>query len=307
MINCPHIPKDFEDTILSTWGQKGRAWLDRLPSLIDTYTERWGLTIRSPLPSPSYSFVAFVKTPDATDAVLKMAVPNPELHTEVDALRAFAGGPAVPLLEADPDHGALLLQRISPGTPLTEIEDDEYAIAIAASLIGDLPVAPPEGNVFPTVERWARAFDRLRTRFGGSTGPVPAHLVDKAERLLTELQATERERALLHGDLHHRNILLSEEDGWLAIDPKGVIGDPVYEAARLQHNPIPGLLKTPSPRAVAQRRVEILAAVLEEDPARLLGWAFFDAVLAACWSVEEDGRQLDHHLACVRLLDELVG
>ena len=305
-MNRPQVPRDFEDTILSTWGQEGRAWLDRLTSLIDTYTESWNLTIHSTLPNPSYSFIAYAKTADGTDAVLKIGVPNPELRNEIDALRAFARGPAVPLLRADSDQGVVLLRRIKPGTPLAEIEDDDGATITAASLILDLPAAPPHGRVFPTIKRWAQAFERLRSRFGGSTGPVPVHLVDNAERLLVDLQASRMEKLLLHGDLHHRNILLSQEAGWLAIDPKGVVGDPAYEAARLQHNPIPGFLRLPSPEAVARRRVDILAGVLGEDRARLLAWAFFDAVLAACWSVEEDGQRLDYHLACARLFEQLV-
>ena len=302
----PHLSRHFEDIIVSTWGREGRAWLDRLPSLIEAYAERWNLTIRSPLTTPSYSLIVYVTTADATDAVLKMGVPNPELRTEVHALRAFARGPVVPLLDADPGQGVLLLKRIRPGTPLVEMADDERATMTAASVIRDLPVAPPQTHGFPTVESWALAFGRLRTRFDGSTGPIPAHLVDKAERLLVDLQASAMQEALLHGDLHHRNILLSGENRWLAIDPKGIIGDPAYEAGRLQHNPIPGFLNVPSPAAVARRRVDILASVLEEDRARLFAWAFFDAVLAACWDVEEDGRHLDYHLACARLFDELA-
>jgi streptomycin 6-kinase len=101
------------------------------------------------------------------------------------------------------------------------------------------------------------------------------------------------------------NILSGGEDRWVAIGPKGVIGDPAYEAARLQHNPIPRFLSMDRPRRVAQRRVEILASILREDCSRLLAWAFFDAVLAACWSIE-DGDDWQYFLACAELLDEMV-
>jgi streptomycin 6-kinase len=87
---------------------------------------------------------------------------------------------------------------------------------------------------------------------------------------------------LLHGDLHHENIRADRERGWVAIDPKGVIGAPAHEAAWFQHNPIPGFLSMDDPRGVARRRVEILASILGADRARLLAWAFFDAVLGAC-------------------------
>lgn len=299
------VSGEFRHRIVSVWGEEGKAWLDRLPTLIATCTERWGLSVQSPLPDLSYNFVAFVVTADGTEAVLKIGVPNPELTTEIDALRVYRGGPVVELLEADRQLGALLLRRLIPGTPLSEAKEDEEATVIAARLMRNLPIAEPPDHGFPTIGDWALAFDRLRARFDGGTGPLPSRIVDKAERLLQALQTSTRRKMLLHGDLHHDNILSDGEEDWVAIDPKGVIGDPAYEAARFQHNPIPGFLSMDDPRAVARRRVEILASILEEDRSRLLAWAFFDAVLAACWSAEE-GTDWAYHVACAELLDGMV-
>jgi streptomycin 6-kinase len=131
-------------------------------------------------------------------------------------------------------------------------------------------------------------------------------MVEKAERLLEELQASSPRNALLHGDLHHDNILSDAEDGWVAIDPKGVTGDPAYEAARFQHNPVPGFLSVDAPHAVARRRADILSSILEGDRSRLLAWAFFDTVLSACWSIEEHGHNLRYHLSCAEVFDRLV-
>ena len=299
------LSEAFRRRIVSVWGEEGEAWLERLPLLIEACAERWALSIRAPAPDLSYNFVAFVVTANGTEAVLKIGVPNPELTTEIDALRAYAGGPVVELLEADRRLGALLIRRLIPGMPLSEAEEDEEATVIAARLMRDLPIEEPPDHGFPTVEKWALAFDKLRARFDGGTGPLPGRMVGKAERLFRELQRSSSCRMLLHGDLHHENIRVDGERGWVAIDPKGVIGAPAYEAARFQHNPIPGFLSMDDPRAVAQRRVEILASILGEDRMRLLAWAFFDAVLAACWSVEE-GTHCQYHLACAELFDRTV-
>lgn len=282
------LSPEFTNRIISVWRDEGREWLDRLPTLVATCARRWGVTVEAPLPVLSYNFVAYVTRQDGTPAVLKIGVPNPELRTEIEALRAFQARPAVELLEADHRLGALLLKRVIPGTPLTGQPDDEEATVIAAHLMRDLPVPEPADHPFPTVARWARAFDRLRVRFHGKTGPLPAGMVEKAERLLEELQASRSENRLLHGDLHHDNILAGG-GSWVAVDPKGVIGDPAYEAARFQHNPIPGFLSMARPQEVVHRRVDILASILGEDRSRLLAWAFFDAMLSTCWSVEEDG------------------
>jgi len=297
------LPESFRQRVASVWGERGEAWVERLPRLLAQCAARWGLTVQSPLPALSYSFVALVVQADGQEAVLKIGVPNRELTTEIEALRAFQGRPVVELLAADRQLGALLLRRLIPGTPLSHLRDDGEATLIAAHLIRDVPMSKPVDHAFPTVGDWAQAFGRLRARFNGGTGPLPRRLVEKAEDLLSQLHTSSRPRQLLHGDLHHDNILSDGGTTWVAIDPKGVIGDPAYEAARLQHNPIPGFLAMEHPRRVARRRLEILASILETDRSRLLAWAFFDAMLAACWSVEEDG-DWRYHLACAELFDE---
>jgi streptomycin 6-kinase len=301
------LSEAFRRRVTSVWGAAGKEWLDRLPTLITTCAERWALSIQSSLPDLSYNFVAFAVTRDGTEVVLKLGVPNPELTTEIDALRAFQGGPVVELLEADDQLGALLIRRLVPGTPLSHAEDDKRATVIGVQLIRDLPIAEPSDHQFPTIGDWGLAFDRLRARFDGETGPLPSRMVDKAEELLQALQASTRRKMLLHGDLHHDNILSNGEDDWVAIDPKGVIGDPAYEAARFQHNPIPRFLSMDRPRMVAQRRVEILASILREDRSRLLAWAFVDAMLAACWSIEDNEDNWGYSLSCAELFDGMVG
>jgi streptomycin 6-kinase len=298
------VSQEFRHRITSLWGEEGRKWLDRLPALVKTCAERWTLSVESPLPVMAYNFVAFAVTAGGTRAVLKIGVPNSELTTEIEAVRAFQGGPVARLLEADSQLGALLLMRVIPGTPLSELDDDEEASLIGARLIRQLPVPEPSHHHFPAVADWALAFDRLRTRFDGRTGPLPASMVDQAERLCDELRASSTGNMLLHGDLHHDNILYDGEKGWVVIDPKGVVGDRAYEAARFQHNPIPGFLSMDRPEEVVQRRVGILAPILQEDRSRLLAWAFFDAMLAACWSIEEGADDWQYFLSSARVLHD---
>ena len=198
------------------------------------------------------------------------------------------------------------MQRLVPGAPLSVLKEDEQATVIAAQLMRDLPIPEPPSHQFPTIERWALAFDRYRERFDGKDGPLPKNVLEKAEGLFRDFQTPSPERRLLHGDLHHENILSNGEECWLAIDPKGVIADPAYEAARFQHNPIPQFLSRENPRAVAQRRSEILASILEVERARLLAWGFFDAVLAALWCIEENADNWHYLLSCAEILDTLT-
>src|SRR5438067_1309862 len=89
----------------------------------------------------------------------------------------------------------------------------------------------------------------------GAAGRVRGALGGQAEAIFAALLATQVAPVLLHGDLHHENILAAARQPWLAIDPKGVVGEPAYEAGALLRNPLPWLLEQPDPRGVTARRV----------------------------------------------------
>jgi streptomycin 6-kinase len=147
----------------------------------------------------------------------------------------------------------------------------------------------PADHSFPTVADWGRGFARLRAEFNGRTGPFPAKVVDKAEQLFAGLLASAAAPVLLHGDLHHENILQAKRRPWLAIDPKGVVGEPAYEVGALLRNPIPHMFEE-SPdnlRRRQARRLDILAEMLNIDRQRLWGWSLAQAVLSAWWSYED--------------------
>src|SRR5690606_32629292 len=100
----------------------------------------------------------------------------------------------------------------------------------------------------------------------------------------------------LHGDLHHDNIMSSDR-GWLAIDPKGLIGDPAYETANVFINPERGTEIAADPKRIAAR-ADILSQRLGYTRKRILGWAAAHAALSACWDIE-DGNAITVQLACL--------
>jgi streptomycin 6-kinase len=164
---------------------------------------------------------------------------------------------------------------------------------------------PPE-HPFPSVAEWAAGLGRLRDHFGGTSGPFPTTLVEAAEGLFTELISSMSEPVLLHGDLHHANILAAERQPWLALDPKGLVGEPAYEVGAFLRNPMPQLFAAPQPGRILARRVDQLAEELGFDRARLLGWGLAQAVLAAWWSFEDHGYGWEPWIACAELLAALI-
>jgi streptomycin 6-kinase len=105
------------------------------------------------------------------------------------------------------------------------------------------------------------------------------------------------ETFLLHGDLHHWNILSTDRELWLAIDPKGVLGEPAYEVGAWLRNPFPQILTFDQPRKVIARRLDQFADQLTLARDRMLGWGIAQAVLASWWSFEDEGDDWDSWLA----------
>ena len=277
------LPSRFIRTIIEVFPDEGADWLEQLPDLIAHFEARWSLRVEAPFTNLTYNYVAPARRADGSAAVLKLGVPNKEANTEIEALRLYDGQGMARLLEADAGQGALLLERLAPGTPLVSIDDDDRATELAGQVMRQLRQPLPPAHRFPTVEKWAAGLGRLRHQFGGGTGPLPEALVARAEGLFRELLASSAAPVLLHGDLHHDNILAAERAPWLALDPKGVAGEPAYEVGALMRNP------RPQPAAVLARRASILAEMLEIDRGRILGWSLAQAVLSAWWSIEDEG------------------
>lgn len=299
------VPDQLIRTTTELRGVAGAEWLNRLPQIIADCEQRWSVVIGPPFPELSYNYVAPAIRADGTVAVLKLSFPEDgEFRTEAEALRFFAGRGVVQLLELDLDQGAMLLERLEPGMPLSTVEDDAEATSIAADVLRQLWRPVPPGSPLPLVSDWGRGFARLRQHFGGGSGPLPVVLVEEAETLFAELISSQAEPALLHGDLHHSNILAARRQPWLAIDPKGVVGEPAYDTGALLRNPAE-LLDTPQPGRILTRRIDQLAEELGLDRVRVHGWGVSQAVLAAYWGWEDSGHVWKEALAFAELLAEI--
>jgi streptomycin 6-kinase len=264
---------------------------------LDEAVRRWALRLDGPpMPTPS-GWVAFGRR-GTTALALKLIAARSDEGRAAAALRHFAGHGSVRLV--DHADGALLLERAVPGRPLADLvlagrDDDATNILCDVAAALHRPPAPEEA--FPRVEQWGRGFDRYR-RSGAAT--IAPALVERAAALFAEFAATQGERRLLHGDLHHDNILRDARRGWLAIDPKGVVGEPAYELGAALRNP--AFFPTP---AATDWRSRIMAERLGLGRERILAWAFAQAVLSAVWAWE-DGTAPDAALAAVEATAALV-
>jgi streptomycin 6-kinase len=303
------IPARFARVMIELHGDTGQTWLDELPTRIAEYERRWAIQAEPPFANLSYNYVAPAVRADGSQVILKLGVPHPELTSEIAALRLWGGHGCAQLIASDLEGGALLLERLLPGGMLLDLTDDDEATFIAAQVMRALwcPAPPaPEDEVFPTAARWASGLGRLRANYDGGTGPLPAEMVERAEALFSELPASSGAPMLLHGDLHHENILAAERAPWLAIDPKGLIGEAEYEVGALIRNPLPRLLELPDVTATLERRFDILAETLGFDRQRMIAWSYAQAILSAWWHVEDHGQGWEPTIALAERLAPLL-
>jgi len=295
----PDLPADFIRNIRNSFGPDGERFLSDLPALLDDAVRRWELTLGGPF-LLSYNYVTSAKRADGMDVVLKIGVPNPELTSEIEALRLYNGQAAVHLIDSDAEKGMLLEERLQPGTMLAEMQDDERATEIAAGVMQALWRPVPENKHFIYLKNWFDAFLELRQGFAGGTGPLPHKVVETAEALVADFFAEDELPVVLHGDFHHYNVLQAGQT-WLAIDPKGVIGPRGYEVGPLLTNPHWEFFHGPGAGRKSERRVAILAEQLGMERGRIRGWGIAHAVLSAYWDMDEKGNGWENAIHCAEL------
>ncbi|MBN8190836.1 kinase [Bacillus sp. NTK074B] len=276
------IPTDFRLKMQTMYGDAGDDWITDTENLMESLKDRFRLTYGEPF-SLSYNFVVPVHIMHE-QAVLKIGYPNSDFYNEFHALQDFQGKGMVKVLDFNKEEGWILLDRLMPGSPLLSIEDEEEVLSVFARTAKGLWHKPVSNHPYPTVQSWSKGIGRLRDRFNGGTGPIPPEFVVKAEALYPELLNTSTDFYLLHGDLHHGNILYSDSSGWTAIDPKGLIGEREYDCIQFMLNEWE---KWDAPLELLRYRTETIASLLSLSYERLLQYGFCHSILSASWSVED--------------------
>jgi len=300
------VTADYAHHISKVFGERGIDWLNSLASIIESYEKKWKIKAQPAFAHLSHNYVAPATDDTDRNLVLKIGVPAYEFLSEIDALSIFNGDGVNKIYESNPEHGVMLIERLKPGKMLSELENDDNATEVAGLVMKNLWKRIDEHSKFPTMTKWFQGLKRYRENYDTGRGPLPDELVSKAERLSQELLSTSHNHMLLHGDLHHKNILSATREPWLAIDPKGLIGEPEYEIGALLRNPIPELYSMPNLKNVLMRRIDILHEILGFDKDRMKGWAFSQAVLSAFWILEDSGKGWEPMMGVAGVLGEML-
>ncbi|TQF82021.1 hydroxyurea phosphotransferase [Elioraea sp. Yellowstone] len=266
-----------------------QEWRAALAARAAEVARDWGLALGPVLPGATQGLVRAVRLADGTQAVLKLEKPGQGVEAQAAALAAWAGDGSARLLRFDAARGALLLERLVSGEPLAALCEegrDDAATAALAGLMLRLHRPAPPGALFADAHGWIRAIEACRDP------RLDPRLRDRALGLYRDLNAAARPPVLLHGDLHHLNVL-RDGDGWRAIDPFGATGEPGFDAGTLLTTPVSWLPFQRDLAAIQVRRVALLAERLGTERGRIAGWGFVVGVLKTVWDIEDgtgDGR-----------------
>jgi streptomycin 6-kinase len=254
----------LENNIINLYGDKGKVWLDDLPCLTEEIAEKWHLENLAPVSNLSYNYVlsGFRET---QPIVLKLSLDTLALDRETAALMVFDGYGGVPVL--DQTEGALLLEHVIPGHSLKNHLPNDKSIQIMCNVMKKLHQASlPNGGPFPHIHDWLTTIDK--------EWDIPNEYLRKARELKNKFLETDGNPVLLHGDLHHDNVLANGND-WVVIDPKGVIGDPIHEVWTFIMD--------------LEKDTQYVADFFDFNVTVVRQWYFVRAILAACWSLEDNG------------------
>lgn len=242
----------------------------------------WSLRDATEIADTATSKVFRVTRADGSLAALKLLKPyGADEIVGVHAMQYWAGHGAARILAVD---GLMILMEWLDGEPLGNLVREHHRDAEATAILCDVAAAlhAPRGAYPNGLEPLPRRFTPLFESSPADWSPADRPHAARAARLADDLIASTTTVLPLHGDFHHDNVVGSAR-GWLAIDAKGVLGDPHYEAANVFRNPygIDGAARDPA-------RIDALAdaftARLGLNRRRLLQWAAAHCALSECWN-----------------------
>lgn len=267
---------------------------------IQNAVRRWKLTDVETVYAEHGKEVCFAMSAEYGPVVLKTGTDGGLLRGEYAALKAFEGKRFCRVYDYDVEGNILLEERLMPGTVLRNVPDTNRRLEIFSGIFKE-----PHPQVIPgylSYTDWLE--EALRSCYGAGMAPAVTEKMRRAYEIGKELFKKYGERVLLHGDLHHDNILLCAADTYKVIDPKGVIGPAIFDLPRFIMNE----LDTDEGKSGAEH----IRAVIDKL-SRMLGYEwgdvgklyFMEVVLGNVWCLQdgEEANQQEMDIASEILAD----
>lgn len=236
---------------------------------------------------PSYSVNAIFKCYSENFGSVVLKIGNPsfrEIYTEFNTLLEYNGRGFCRVFDADIENGVILEECVQPGNPLRDEGLLDIRLTVFSSLYKGLHIAPNKTEKYPTYLDWVCRITEWMSKKKGCE-ELYLHM-KKAKGICLSVSTLYSQMMLLHGDFHHDNILLANDGKYIIIDPKGVIGDPVFDVPRFILNEFDDQITTE-----LFKKIRNIICILENKlniPQYILKQCLYvETSMSACWSIED--------------------
>ncbi|MFK4065780.1 aminoglycoside phosphotransferase family protein [Streptomyces sp. NPDC029674] len=274
------IPDELVESQHLYAGEPGRAFIAGLPARVREFIDRWDLTLDGEPMHGMAALVLPVVRSDGTPAAVKFQLLDEETEGEPVALRIWGGDGAVRLLDHDADTGTMLLERLDSGRMLSTMTDTRKAVLVLAELLARLTATPAPAGMRRLGDIAAEMVEQLPEALKTIPDPDERGLVERCGGAVREVMGEAGDR-MLHWDLHFENVLASDREPWLAIDPKPLAGDPGFDLWPALDNEFDA--------DDVLWRFDAMTEVLGLDRERARAWTLGRVLQNALWEVQ-DGR-----------------
>lgn len=250
---------------------------------IDKYSNVWGLSDFVHIDYYSVNCLFKCHSYIYGDCVIKIGKPCRETVTEYNALNEYNNDKFCKVFNADITNGVLLLECIKPATRLREITDSNKRLEIFINIFSHLHIKAKDASIYPSYINWVdNITNYMKQR--SDYPEITAYMI-KAQEACRNLSLVYNNKMLLHGDLHHDNIILSGNN-YVLIDPKGVIGDRVFDIPRYILNELFDISIDDTAFNKITYIIKTLSNNLKIPDGDIRKLFFIETTMANCWNIE---------------------
>ena len=277
------LPQEYIDKIKKIFGKQGTGWLDNLDNVINYNMQKYGITEIKPVNNLTYNFVANAKSKKYGNVIVKIGLPGKETIQEITALSIYNGNFACKCFEHNFEQKFYILEQLNPGISLLNENDKEKRINVFCNLARNLPIKVKNTINLPTYkETLDRAFNKARADKEKYIKIID--FIEIADKEYKKIESLNLDKYVLHGDLHHENIIL-DGNTYKAIDPHGRIGEKILEIGTFIENEIWNFGE--NPEYIKNIMMEV-AKNMSEDINTIAQVVFMTIVLSTAWSIEDN-------------------
>lgn len=247
---------------------------------INDATVRWELDHLETIYEHSTKGVYTAESKLFGPVILKIDQHRPQLESEYRMLARLSGDHSCKAYAFDESAGLLLEERIFPGTALRREASLEKRVRMFLQVFREIHMPESSGVTYLNwLERSCEYCVRNR---------VAEEMASRARLFCAEMFEKYPDRVLLHGDLHHDNLLLRADGSYAMIDPKGVVGPAIMDLPRFILNE-PDTDHAGSDRRHIEEVIRLLGTQSGYPEADIRKLFYMETVLANIWRMEDGG------------------